>query len=59
MAEARLLNLLKILEILEILKIPLIAGPSITSNFTFIGDFWVERHTLAECALEEHLLISC
>ena len=33
-------------------SIPLMAGPSITSNFTFIGDFWVERHTLAECTLE-------
>ena len=32
-------------------SIPLIAGLSITSNFTLIGDFSVERHTLAECTL--------
>ena len=36
-------------------RIPLIAGPSITSNFTFIWDFCVERPALAECALKGHL----
>ena len=37
---------------------PLRFGLSIASNFTFIGDFWVERQTLAECALKQHLVVA-
>ena len=38
-------------------NIPLRFELSIASNFTFIGDFWVERQTFAECALKQHLLV--